>query len=120
MCSISGVSFAPGSTINRHKLAAALLSEGESRGRDASGFAWVNPTGDGLYKKNVAGGKLNVRARGNGSDFELLLGAAKNRSATRNRGRSQNGYANAQIFIHYRYPPKSERHEHAAAQWYYG
>lgn len=60
MCAILGVSFTPDSTINRRKLAAALLSEGEVRGRDASGFAFTAPGGDGLYKKDVPGGKLHV------------------------------------------------------------
>lgn len=60
MCGIMGVSFAPDSTINRHKLLSALLSEGEARGRDAAGYAWVNPGGSGSYKKNVSGSKLHV------------------------------------------------------------
>ena len=60
MCGIAGVSFAPGSTINRHKLAAALLKGSETRGRDASGFAWVGPTGTGMYKKDLPGSKLHV------------------------------------------------------------
>lgn len=30
------------------------------RGTDASGFAWVNPNGDGFYKRDLAGGKLPV------------------------------------------------------------
>lgn len=60
MCAILGVSFVPGSEINRHKLASALLSAGESRGRDASGFAYVSPNGDGVYKKDLPGGKLHV------------------------------------------------------------
>lgn len=63
MCSILGVSFAPESTINRRKLASALLTFGEVRGRDASGFAFVRPDGsDGLYKKDVPGSKLHVGA----------------------------------------------------------
>lgn len=58
MCSISGVSFVPGSTIDRRKIATALLGAGESRGRDASGVGWVSPAGDGVYKKDVEGSKL--------------------------------------------------------------
>lgn len=60
MCSILGVSFAPGSTISRHRLASALLSEGQVRGRDASGYAWVSPTENGMYKKDVPGANLYV------------------------------------------------------------
>ena len=60
MCGIAGVSFAEGSTINRHKLLSSLLVEAEVRGRDAAGYAWVTETGDGLYKKNVSGSKLHV------------------------------------------------------------
>jgi Glucosamine 6-phosphate synthetase, contains amidotransferase and phosphosugar isomerase domains len=60
MCSILGVSFAEDSRINRRKLATALLSAGEIRGRDASGFAWVSPDGDGIYKKDLPGSKLHV------------------------------------------------------------
>jgi len=60
MCSILGVSFVPGSTINRRKLASALLEAGEVRGTDASGYGWVSPTGDGVYKNNVPGRHLHV------------------------------------------------------------
>jgi hypothetical protein len=60
MCSISGVSFAPGSTINRHRLAAALLAAGQVRGKDASGYAWSGPSGDGLYKRAIPGSRLHV------------------------------------------------------------
>jgi hypothetical protein len=58
MCSILGVSFAPGSTINRKKFAGALLAEGRVRGRDASGYAWVSDTDNGMYKLNVPGDQL--------------------------------------------------------------
>jgi Glucosamine 6-phosphate synthetase, contains amidotransferase and phosphosugar isomerase domains len=37
-----------------------MLSAGEIRGRDASGFAFVGPSGDGMYKKDLPGGKLHV------------------------------------------------------------
>lgn len=61
MCAILGVSFAPGSELNRHKLASALLSAAEVRGRDASGFAAVSPSvGEVLYKKDLPGSKLHV------------------------------------------------------------
>lgn len=62
MCAILGVSFAPGSTINRRALGSALLTYGESRGHDASGYAYVSPDGDGYYKKDVPGSRLNMRA----------------------------------------------------------
>jgi len=60
MCAILGVSFAPDSTINRRKLASSLLTFGEVRGKDASGFAFVTPDGDGVFKKDVPGSKLFV------------------------------------------------------------
>lgn len=60
MCAILGISFAPGSKINRKKVTNALLSEGKVRGRDASGYAWVSPTANGMFKKNVPGDQLYV------------------------------------------------------------
>lgn len=59
MCAIMGVSFAEGSTINRQKLLGHLLTEGQIRGSDASGYAFVRPDGtDDVYKKNVPGSRL--------------------------------------------------------------
>lgn len=60
MCSISGVSFAPNSTIDRRKLANALLRAGEVRGRDASGYAWTTKDDRGFYKKDLPGGMLTT------------------------------------------------------------
>lgn len=60
MCAILGVSFVPGSTLNRRKLASSLLEAGQVRGTDAAGYAWTSPTGDGMYKNNVPGGQLHV------------------------------------------------------------
>lgn len=60
MCSISGASFAPGSTINRYKLAHGLLKAGESRGRDAAGYGWVRGDDDGIYRNAVKGGQLSL------------------------------------------------------------
>ena len=60
MCGIFGVSFAPNSTINKHQLLGALLTAAEVRGRDASGYAFVAPSGDGLYKRAVPGSQLHV------------------------------------------------------------
>lgn len=54
------MSFAPNSKIDRRRLAAALLREGESRGTDASGYAWISDEGDGVYKKALPGSKLHV------------------------------------------------------------
>lgn len=60
MCAIIGVSFAPDSKIDRRRLANALLTAGQVRGRDASGFAWTAPSGDGVYKKDVPAEHLSV------------------------------------------------------------
>lgn len=60
MCAILGVSFAPGSTIDRQALAAALLDEGDVRGRDASGWAWARGDEDGMFKANVPGANISV------------------------------------------------------------
>jgi hypothetical protein len=60
MCGIAGISFSPGSTVNRHRLATALLRASETRGRDASGYAWVSPNGDGVYKKDLPGSQLHT------------------------------------------------------------
>jgi len=60
MCAIAGVSFAPDSKINRRKLTNALLTAGQVRGRDAGGYAWVNPNGDGMYKRDVPPSQLSV------------------------------------------------------------
>lgn len=60
MCAIIGVSFAPNSSIDRRKLANALLTAGQVRGRDAAGYAWTSPSGDGIYKKDVPAEYLSV------------------------------------------------------------
>lgn len=60
MCGIMGVSFAPDSTLNRHKMLSVLLSEAEVRGRDSAGYAYVAPGGTGYYKKAIPGSKLHV------------------------------------------------------------
>lgn len=61
MCGIGGASFAPGSKINRRRLATALLTANERRGTDASGYGWVvGDKSDGIYKKDVRGSQLNV------------------------------------------------------------
>jgi len=61
MCAIGGASFAPGSKVNRPRLVSALLREGEIRGDDAAGYAWVDEDGsDGIYKKPVKGSVLNT------------------------------------------------------------
>lgn len=60
MCGIFGASFAPNSTINRHHLLSALLTASEIRGRDASGYAYVGASGEGVYKKAVPGSQLHV------------------------------------------------------------
>ncbi len=59
MCSIAMISFAPGSTVSRRRLTSLLLEAGETRGRDAAGYAWVDEDGtEGEFKNDVPGGRL--------------------------------------------------------------
>ena len=60
ICSISGASFSPNSTVNRRQLLSALVKAGEVRGRDAAGYAFVAGDKTGMYKKNVPGSQLYV------------------------------------------------------------
>lgn len=60
MCAILGASFAPNSKIDRRKLIHHLLDEGERRGTDASGFAWVRGEDSGTYKNNLRGSQLSM------------------------------------------------------------
>ena len=61
MCGISGFSLKASSTINARELAHALLSEIESRGGHASGFAFSANKKMGFYKDAVRGGQLPLR-----------------------------------------------------------
>lgn len=61
MCGIGGFSLARGSKINPRKLSNALLTGLESRGSQASGFAWQAPRDSGFYKRDTAGSRLSLR-----------------------------------------------------------
>lgn len=61
MCGIGGFSLARGSKINPRKLSNALLTGLESRGSQASGFAWQSPKDTGFYKQDTAGSRLPLR-----------------------------------------------------------
>ena len=61
MCGIGGFSLAQGSKINPRKLSNALLTGLESRGSQASGFAWQAKKRSGFYKQDIAGSRLPLR-----------------------------------------------------------
>ena len=60
MCGIAGFSLSPSSTINARHLAHHLLASIELRGTDASGFAYADPMGSGIFKDSVPGGQLSL------------------------------------------------------------
>lgn len=61
MCGIAGFSLKQNSSVNARVLAHALLSQIESRGSHASGFAFTSGTALGYYKNAVRGGQLPLR-----------------------------------------------------------
>lgn len=61
MCGIAGFSLSPNSKINTRKLANKLLAQIESRGNQASGYAFHSPSSVGYYKRDVSGSKLNLK-----------------------------------------------------------
>jgi predicted glutamine amidotransferase len=60
MCGIGGFSLASNSKVNARKLAHAMLAELETRGNQASGFAWSRGRESGIFKKDVPGSKLKT------------------------------------------------------------
>lgn len=62
MCGIGGFSLSNKSKVNPRSLSNALLSELDVRGGEASGYAYQSKKQSGVFKKNVAGSKLNLRA----------------------------------------------------------
>jgi asparagine synthetase B (glutamine-hydrolysing) len=60
MCGIGGFSLSKQSKISPRKVAQALLTEMESRGSMASGYAWENGKSSGVFKRDIAGSKLNM------------------------------------------------------------
>jgi len=61
MCGIGGFSLATRSRINARSLSNALLAELDVRGGEASGYAFQTNNSTSVFKKNVAGAKLNLR-----------------------------------------------------------
>jgi hypothetical protein len=61
MCGIGGFSLSRGSKINPRKLSNALLTGLESRGSQASGFAWQAPKDSGFHKQDITGSRLSLR-----------------------------------------------------------
>jgi predicted glutamine amidotransferase len=72
MCGIAGFSLAKDSKINARKLSAILLAEIESRGGQASGFAWQKGKTTGIFKKDVAGSNLKLRGMPRNADNVIL------------------------------------------------
>lgn len=61
MCGIAGFSLSRNSVVNPRKLSHALLCGIESRGSQASGFAWDDGKSSGVFKCDVAGSSLSLR-----------------------------------------------------------
>jgi asparagine synthetase B (glutamine-hydrolysing) len=61
MCGIGGFSLSKKSKINPRSLSNALLTELDIRGNQASGFAFHGKDYSGVYKKDVAGARLNLK-----------------------------------------------------------
>ena len=61
MCGIGGFSLSKNSRISPRSLSNALLTELDNRGNQASGFAYQSKTESGVFKKDVAGARLNLK-----------------------------------------------------------
>jgi predicted glutamine amidotransferase len=72
MCGIAGYSLSENSRIQPRKLAKALLTEIQSRGNQASGYAWQSSTGSGIYKRDVAGSALSMKPMSRGTRVAVL------------------------------------------------
>lgn len=62
MCGIAGFSLSTNSKVNSRKLAHALLCEIESRGSQASGFAFDHNGSQGVFKSATRGSNLSLKA----------------------------------------------------------
>lgn len=62
MCGIAGFSLTKNSKINVRKLSNSLLSELDTRGNQAAGFAFQTRNSQGLFKKAVAGAALPLKS----------------------------------------------------------
>lgn len=72
MCGIAGYSLSENSRIQPRKLAKALLTEIESRGNQASGYAWQSSTGSGIFKSDVRGSQLSMKPMSRGARVAVL------------------------------------------------
>lgn len=72
MCGIAGFSLSKNSKINSKKLANALLCGIESRGNQASGYAWQDGVSSGMYKSNVRGSSLSLKGMPRNADTVIL------------------------------------------------
>jgi asparagine synthetase B (glutamine-hydrolysing) len=72
MCGIAGFSLSKTSKINVRRLSNALLSELDTRGNQASGFAFQTHNAQGLYKKAVAGAALSLKSLPRNSKTVIL------------------------------------------------
>jgi len=72
MCGIAGFSLSKNSKLNPKKLSNALLCGIESRGNQASGYAWQNGLASGLFKSNVAGSNLSLKGMPRNADTVIL------------------------------------------------
>ena len=61
MCGIAGFSLSKNSRVNARKLSNALLCGIESRGGQASGYAWQDGVRSGVFKNNVTGSQLSLK-----------------------------------------------------------
>lgn len=61
MCGIGGFSLSSNSKINARKLSNALLTELDIRGDQASGYAYQLGKEQGVFKKDTAGARLNLK-----------------------------------------------------------
>ena len=84
MCGIGGFSLAQGSKINPRKLSNALLTGLESRGSQASGFAFQANQRTGFYKQDVAGSRLSLRSMPRSTTTAILHTRLATHGSTKN------------------------------------
>lgn len=72
MCGIAGFSMSPNSSVNTRELAHNLLTAIQSRGTDASGFAFVKGMATSTYKRAVPGSELSLGELPRRSDAVIL------------------------------------------------
>lgn len=84
MCGIGGFSLAQGSKINPRKLSNALLTGLETRGSQASGFAWQADRRTGYYKQDIAGSRLSLRSMPRATTTAILHTRLATHGSTKN------------------------------------